>query len=271
VEVWGNSEAQLQLWLLFGLRAAGFVFSAPVFSARMVPLAFRLYLAFLLAGIAFSAWAPAAPLITSSAGSFALAAINELLIGLALGFVVSLVLAAFQLAGTLAGYQMGLAIVNVLDPQSQQQVSLLGDFFFVCATVVFLELNFHLGVLKLWFSGFQLAPVGQLALQAPGWAGAAELMQGLLLLGLKIAMPLVLFLLLMDVALGILARVVPQLNIFVVGTTVKSALGMLILGIVLLQFGTPLTRGVADFNRKAVALLSGAAGTAPPGASVSGR
>jgi flagellar biosynthetic protein FliR len=92
-------------------------------------------------------------------------------------------------------------------------------------------------------------------LQTPGWQGAAELLQGLMMLGLQLAMPLILFLLLMDLALGILARVVPQLNIFVIGTTVKTALGMLLLGAVILSFAGPLQRSVNRFNLRAVELL----------------
>lgn len=258
MDVWNLAAAPLEYWLLFALRALAFLASSPVFSARFIPLQFRLYLAFLLSVLAFTAWQPQhGPLVELPMGTFVMAAVNELLMGLALGTIISLLLLAFQFAGTLAGYQMGLSIVNVLDPQSQQQVSLIGDFFFVTATLGFLELNLHLDILRLWQRSFELAPPGGFTLGAgQGELNLVlELAGGLLKLGLQIAMPLLLFLILLDAALGILARVVPQMNVFIMGSTLKTAFGLIILAMLILQFGALLERRSSRYIDDAEYLL----------------
>ncbi len=255
--IWELAQGPLQLWLLFALRAMAFLLSAPIFSARFVPLQFRVYMAFLMAVIAYSAWAPQQGAATMAAGDFVMAAINELLLGLVLGTILSLVLLAFQFAGSLAGYQMGLSIVNVLDPSSQQQVSLLGDFLFACATVAFLELNLHHDVLQLWQHSLDVAPPGSFALQS----GNAEFtlvvaaITDLLRLGLQISMPLVLFLILVDAALGILARVVPQLNIFVIGTTAKTAIGLILLSLLVLEIDALIIQPHKEAEKTAARVL----------------
>ncbi|MCC7477976.1 flagellar biosynthetic protein FliR [bacterium] len=260
--IWELAQGPLQLWLLFALRAIAFLLTAPIFSARFVPQQFRIYLAFLMAVIAYSAWAPGKSIAILQPGDFILAGINEILTGLVLGTILSLVLLAFQFAGSLAGYQMGLSIVNVLDPQSQQQVSIVGDFLFACATLAFLELNLHFDVLRLWQRSLELAPPGGLVLEAgtAEYALVLESITSLLMLGLQISMPLVLFLLLVDAALGILARVVPQLNIFVLGTSAKGAIGLILLSLLVLEVDALLLQPHNDDGRRAVSFLREAAG-----------
>jgi flagellar biosynthetic protein FliR len=248
VDLVGYGLGQVQVWLLFLLRAGGFVFVAPLFSSRLGPPQFRIAMGAMLATIAFLAWSPTLHLPADGGLAwFVPAALSEVALGLMLGFAVGLVLVAFQFAGQLIGYQMGFAIVNVLDPHSQNQISLVGEFLFAVVMLCFLSLNLHHDLLGLWYQSYSVAPPGGFSfeqLAAPGSPFLPALTRtctDMFYLALKIAMPLLAFLLLSDLALGIVARIMPQMNVFIVGIPLKIAVGLFFLSLVLLQFD-PLVR-----------------------------
>lgn len=238
---------QAQLWLLFLLRAGGFIFVAPLFSSRIGPPQFRIGFSFFLAIISFTAWAPSTHLPEMTTASFVTLALSEVSLGLILGFAAGLVLVAFQFAGQLIGYQMGFAIVNVLDPHSQTQISLIGEFLFVVVMLAFLGLNLHHDMLGLWYQSYAIAPPGGFAFASLADPSSAFLpalvstFDDIFYLALKISMPLVAFLLLADLALGIIARILPQMNVFMVGIPLKVAVGLFFLSLIVLQFD-PLVR-----------------------------
>ncbi len=149
---------------------------------------------------------------------------------------------AVQFAGQLIGYQMGFAIVNVLDPHSQTQISLIGEFLFAVVMLSFLNLNLHHDLIGLWYQSYDIAPPGGFAfasLADPGSAFMPALVRtfdDIFYLALKISLPLVAFLLLADLALGIIARIMPQMNVFIVGIPLKVAVGLFFMSLVVLQF-----------------------------------
>ena len=268
MEILGYSVGMAQLWLLFMLRTAGFIFVAPLLSAKAAPPQLRLLLTFFLTAIAFTAWAPhaaapvgqAAALATSGMAGFVPAALSELALGMMLGFIVGLIFVTVQFAGQLVGYQMGFAIVNVLDPQSQSQVSLISEFLFAAVMLAFLNLNLHHDLIGLWYQSFDVAPPGSWAIEHFTLPALTAACDSMFWLALKIAMPLLAFLLLADLALGIMARVMPQMNVFIVGIPLKIAVGMLVLSMVVLQFDPVVRQSTVRFINHAGELLSTLAG-----------
>jgi flagellar biosynthetic protein FliR len=129
------------------------------------------------------------------------------------------------------GYQMGFAVANVLDPVSNDQVSIIGQFLFLFALLYFLTMDAHHILIKGVADSFALAPAGSFAVDqtAVGWF--VGVFGRMFWLGLKLAMPVVGAIFLVDVALGIIAKTVPQMNVFIVGLPLKSLLGMLILAL----------------------------------------
>ena len=249
MEALGFTPDMAALWLLFLLRTLGFVAVVPFISARNTPIQFRIFLVFLLTSISFAAFSPLAASPGAAPARFIPAAVNELMLGLALGFLVGLIFVTFQFAGQFIGYQMGFAIVNVLDPQSQEQVSIIGQFLFAVSTLAFFALNLHHDLLGVWYASYELAPPGHWSFAGLGgttllgaqeapvwmvWLGATMLQ--MMWLALKIALPLLAFLMLTDLSLGIIARVMPQLNVFIVGIPLKIAMGLFFLSVLLLQF-----------------------------------
>lgn len=245
------------VWLLFMLRTLGFVAIAPLFSARAAPPPFRIVLVFFLTTLAFSAWAPGfTSAVDATSAQFIPAAISELVLGMMMGFIVGMVFVTFQFAGQFIGYQMGFAIVNVLDPQTQNQVSLIGEFLFTVVLLAFLNLNLHHDLLGLWHSSYELAPPGSFTFSNLELGHIIAIGNSLVLLALKVAIPLLAFLMLTDLSLGIIARVMPQMNVFIVGIPLKIAMGMFLLSIVVLQFD-PIVREVTySYINNAGQLLS---------------
>ena len=239
---------QTMLWLLFLLRALGFVFLAPLFSVRSAPPIFRFGLGFLLAVLAYIAWAPtganAAWSAPHSFAEFLPLAVSEIILGLGLGFFTSLAFVAIQWAGSLIGYQMGFAIVNVLDPHSQTQSSIIGEFLFAVSMLVFLDLNLHHDILRLWHQSYTLAPPGSFSLGAASPMLLGGVMGEVSQLALQLALPLMAFLLLADLALGILARILPQMNVFAVGLSLKIGLGLLLLSFYVLGLDPAVRKAV---------------------------
>lgn len=251
---------QAALWLLFALRALGFIFIVPLFSARSAPPQFRVMLVFFLTMLSFTAWSPLCTPPGTALQDFVPAAISELILGLMLGFIVGLIFVTFQFAGQFIGYQMGFAIVNVLDPQSQTQVSLIGEFLFAVVLLAFLNLNLHHDFIALWHQSFNIAPPGAWALENFSLAGLLGACDDLVYLAFKVALPLLAFLMLSDLSLGIVARVMPQMNVFIVGIPLKIAMGLFFLSFVVLQFDPVVRQITLRFVNDAGRLLYDLAG-----------
>jgi flagellar biosynthetic protein FliR len=217
-------------FLLVLARLAGLVLAAPVLGHALVPLRVRAALAAVLA----LALAPALPVPAAAPGTLgalagALAA--ESVLGVLLGLVAQLVLAGVELGGQLAGVQMGFGIGNLIDPQAAAQVTVVAQWQQLLALLVFLALDVHHLLIRALLESFRTAPAGGLATTGLGLAAAVGLAGEVFTLGLRIAAPVVVALLLTNTALGVLARTIPQLNVFVVGFTLNVGVGLVILGV----------------------------------------
>ncbi|MEZ5339722.1 MAG: flagellar biosynthetic protein FliR [bacterium] len=230
------------LWLLILLRTMGFVFLAPMFSAQGVPVMLRVMLGFLLSNIVYTFYAPTATLKLLDDSLFLSAAVQELALGMLLGFITGLVFVAFQFAGQFIGYQMGFAVVNVFDPSTQTQASIIGQFLFTTAMLVFVGSGQHLELLRLWLASYELLPPGQWMIEHFDTQTMVSICTSLFVIAMRISLPLIAFLILIDLSLGILARVMPQLNVFFVGIPVKIVLGLLFLALVTTELGSNVRR-----------------------------
>ena len=163
-------------------------------------------------------------------------------IGIGLGFAVTLVFSSIYLAGQLIDVPMGFGMVNVVDPQSGLQVPIFAQFQYIVASLIFLAIGGHHALFRAIAASFTIVPVGV------GIAGARTAMAlfdvfvKMFYLGIKLSLPIVTGLLLADIALGIVARAVPQINIFVVGFPAKILLGIPLFTMVLPAYVAFLTR-----------------------------
>lgn len=162
--------------------------------------------------------------------------LKEGIVGLVFGFVTGIMFFAIQFAGHFISFQMGFAMVQLIDPQSQERVPIIGQFYFIMTILIFLLINGHHLVLSALGESFNLVPIGSGMI-------SKELTDSLILLGgkvftlaMKISSPILATLYLTDVMMGIIARTVPQMNIFFVSLPLKISIGMILIIVTLSSF-----------------------------------
>ena len=165
--------------------------------------------------------------------AYMLAVCSELFVGWLIGFVAYVVLSAIQMAGKIMDMQVGFSIVNVMDPTSGQQIPLIGSFLYNLGIIIFLVTNGHHMVIAALFESFQTVPLLGLNPSLGLTSLMVDFTTGIFLTGMKIAMPVTFAILLTNVGLGVLARTMPQLNIFVVGIPMQIVIGIFVLSIML--------------------------------------
>jgi len=224
------TEAQIMAWLspvLWPfLRVLAMFTSAPVFSMRAIPVRTRIGLAFLVA-LCAQAVLPEQPVISLNGREAAGAVLQQVGVGLAIGFAVRLVFVAVELAGEVIGLQMGLNFASFFDPVRNAQVSAVARFFGNIAMLLFVVINGHLMVLMAVVKSFEAFPADGHFLQAEGQMQIYTLGAGLFSSALWIALPMIALLTFVNLTLGIISRVAPQMNIYAVGFPVTLTVGML--------------------------------------------
>jgi flagellar biosynthesis protein FliR len=224
------SEAQVLAWvspLLWPFLRALALFSAlPVLGTRTVPARVRVALAFLVA-LAAQASLPPMPVVALDSPAAVMLVVQQLLIGLSLGFAVRIVFAAVEFAGEVIGLQMGLNFAGFFDPATATQTTATSRFFGTIVAWLFIVINGHLLVIAALAQSFQAFPVGPepfaflRAVQPQVWGSEV------FMLGLWIALPLVSMLLFVNLVLGVISRVAPQMNVFSIGFPITLGVGLL--------------------------------------------
>ncbi len=239
------TSAQLDSWLtlfMFPLaRILALLAAAPVFNSAGLSMQIRL-----VVGLAISfALAPALPAMPAiSPGSWVgiMVLAQQVLIGIVMGFTLRITFTAVDVAGELIGLQMGLGFASFYDPQSASQTPVVSEFLGLLATLLFLALNGHLLTLSVLAESFNLLPVTTTPFAAKGFVAILAWATTLFSAGLMLALPLIAALLIANIALGVLSRVAPQLNIFAVGFPVTIVSGFVVLMLSLPYFGVALER-----------------------------
>lgn len=230
------SGEQLDLWISGFvwpfIRVLAMLATAPVFDNRVVQRRLRVALAALLAMLLMPLLPP--PPTLSSAQAFPVL-IQQILVGVAMGFSMRLVFAAFEMAGDLLGLQMGLAFAQFVDPVRGGQTPLIGSFMGVLASLVFLVIDGHLLVIAAVVQSFEVVPISaQLNVINPqNIAMAGSIM---FMLALQISMPVLAAVLISNIVLGILARAAPQLNVMSIGFSITIGAGLWVLWVSLPYF-----------------------------------
>ena len=210
-----------------------FMAARPVFGLPGVPGLVRLGLSVL---VALMLWPHATVGVTSLPATgegfegpawavWAAAIGREVAVGLAMAFGVDALFGAVWLAGQLVDLPMGFSVVNVIDPTLQQETPLIGQFYLLLTTLVLFAVNGHHELIRALMESVRILPPGQPGFSAALVDGAVEAFARAFILGLRIAAPVMAAMFLADVALAVVARAVPQLNVFVVGFPVKLLLG----------------------------------------------
>lgn len=251
------NEAQLLAWLspmLWPfLRVLAVFTAAPVLSSRAFPIRARIAFSLFVALAAQPSLQNQA-LISINSPEAVGAVIQQVGIGLAIGFAVRVVFAAVELAGDIVGFQMGLNFAAFFDPSLNTQSSAVARFFGQMATFLFVVMNGHLMLLMAVLKSFDAFPVDQNFLEALARLKLHELGADLFATALWIALPMIGMLMFVNLALGIVSRVAPQMNIYAIGFPITLTVGLIGIAATLPMLDQPMLalmeRAIDLFSRK---------------------
>ncbi|MDD2466596.1 MAG: flagellar biosynthetic protein FliR [Desulfobulbus sp.] len=224
---------QLQGYFLCLARILALITAIPVFAGIKMTAQVKIGLAVMTSLLLFPAMLPYTPQEPLTMTAFALLIINEVLLGTMVGLVSQMVLAAASFGGTVIGYQMGFAAANIFDPQTTQQLSLMSQFINVLALLAFLTFNIHHYYFEVIVESFRLVPPGYLDFSGGAIQELMRLASQMFALGIKFSAPILALLLLTNLVLGILARVFPQLNVFMLSYPLNIGISFLVIGLTL--------------------------------------
>ncbi|NLX19573.1 MAG: flagellar biosynthetic protein FliR [Desulfobulbus sp.] len=224
---------QTQDFLVCLARVFALIAAIPVFGGVQVAVRIRIGLAVMISLLLFPLVAPYTPKTQLSLVHFGLLLANEVLLGALIGLVTQMIFAAISFGGTVIGYQMGFAAANIFDPQTTQQLSLMSQFVNILAMLAFLTLNMHHFFFHAIIESFVLLPPGTLDFSGDAAAVLMKLGGNMFTLGVKFSAPILALLLIVNLVLGILARVFPQLNVFMLSFPLNIGITFLVISLTL--------------------------------------
>ena len=216
--------SQYQIILLVLVRVSGLFIISPIFSRINIPNTYKIGFSFLLALIVSNVVEGPPEMMTDI--ELMIESIKELLIGFMIGFISYLFFSVFFIVGQIIDVQIGFCIVSVLDPQSNIQIPITGNFYQIIATLVFLVVDGHHFLIDALVKSYTYVPIGQLTLSTGMVSQFISIIGKLFILGFKMGSPVIVTIILVDVLLGILTKSMPQMNVFVVGMPLKIAVGL---------------------------------------------
>ena len=253
------TDAQLNTWLISFIwpltRILGLIMVAPVFGHRSVPAQVKIGLGVFIALIVSPALPPLPDVALGSWHGLHIL-VQQFLIGVAIGFVMRVAFAAIEAAGEIVGLQIGLGFASFFDPQSAGQTLVLARFFNLLAMLVFLAINGHLLLIGVLVDSFQTLPISTQPLAAKGFFTLAAFGSTVLGVGLQLALPLIAILLMTNLALGILTRSAPQLNIFAIGFPITLGVGLVVLDFMLPYFAPQFEALIYNALKMALTVIS---------------
>ncbi len=249
------SPREVIFFMLVLSRVAGIFAALPVFGGRTVPVRIKAITVFMITLVCFPTLLITIPQVPSDTFSLALLLFSEVMIGLTLGFITQIIFSAVEFSGQIIGLQMGLTISSIIDPSRGTQVQIMSVVQSLFATLIFLSLNIHHLFIRAIMDSFRVIPLG-------GWRMNGELVHFLVMrtadifiIGIRLAAPVMVALLLTTVALGIMARAFPQMNIFMISLPLNVGLGLVVLGMTLTIFFHVLEVSFGDLSAQINALF----------------
>ena len=250
-----------QYFILVFSRLASMVSFSPIIGSGAVPVQTKIGFSFLLSLIIYPIVARDLPPIPGHIILFWILLAREALIGMLIGLISSLMFSAIQLSGQIFGMQIGFGIVNVIDPLSEEQTSLLGEFVFILAILLFLVMDGHHVFVRIIANSYKIVPMGSFSFTEPLGMEVTRWLTKAYVIAFKIGAPMIFCLLLISAAMGIIARAVPQMNIFIVGLPINIFAGLFVLGATIMLMAY-LMRGYFDSAfRDIIMMLRMAGGT----------
>lgn len=232
-----NYDLAIKFLLIF-VRVGAFFIVMPVFGGTNTPRMVKIGLSFLLALLLLPlVTAPSLP-ETGGLISFALVVIKETIVGIMMGLVCVFILQSIAIAGQLFDMHIGFMMTNFFDPTSGSLVTLLSKFLYLLAITLFLNMNGHHMVITGLFKSFQMVPLAGAVFKGDTALLLIRFFAGMFTMAVQICLPVIAVAMIIDVALGIVGKTAPQLNVFMLGFAIKIGMGMATLIVMLPLLGT---------------------------------
>ena len=245
---------QLVAFLLVFTRIGAFIAACPVFSMPEIPPTVKAGLAMVLA-LALLPLAGPASVPLDSFLAFMLALTREAAVGLGLGIFTGFVFHGVRLAGQYAGFQMGFAMAEIMNPGQEGERAIVSRFLWLFGLVFFLSINGHHLLIAGLAQSFALVPLGTAVAQLKTTLFVAKAFGGLFVIALTLAAPVMAVLLVTDVILGLMVRMVPQINVFMLGFPLKIVAGLFALMVTVPVMGWVLTRVFGQMTEDLLVLM----------------
>ena len=228
-----HTITNLPLIALVLARVTGLVIFVPFFASTSIPVKVRIMLSLAIT-IVILPFVSVSAASVNTMGGLVVMIFSELMIGLAIGFVITAVFAGLQLAGLMIGQQLGIALARVFDPLFNEQSSVLGQFYFWLAMIIFLLINGHIILLKAMINSFHTLAPGQFVANKDLISNLADMLQLSFAMAFQISAPVIVAILLATLAMGFITRTVPQFNILSVGFSIRAIMGFVLVVICLI-------------------------------------
>jgi len=226
-------------------------FMMPIFDSRTIPMTVKACISLMLAWCLAPVVHLSPDIFPVTTLGFFILVLQEVLVGIILSLLLKLVFAGLQVAGQMVGVQMGLSVANIMDPQTGVQSVIVAQFAYMIALLLFLVANGHHAILRALYESFEILPPGTLVLNGTLYKIVMLMGHEMFVLSIKLMAPVMAILFLSQVGLGILAKLVPQINMLMVSFSLNVALGLFFFGLTLQFFWPVLARSL----NKAVHLL----------------
>jgi flagellar biosynthetic protein FliR len=223
------------LWPFF--RIAGMVMAAPIFSSNFVTTRTRMAIALAIAMVVIPTIPYPMPTVSPMSSMGILIVMQQVLIGICIGFLLRFLFNAFIVAGQIIAMQMGLGFASMVDPQNGVMVPVISQLYLIVLTLVFVTIDGHLVLIQVLSESFQTMPVSTSGLVFDDFYDIASLASWMYAAGVIIALPAIGSLLMVNLAFGILSRAAPQISPFSIGFPLTILMGFIIMMITLPQVG----------------------------------
>ncbi len=220
---------QFLLFVLVFIRATSLFVSAPVFGHNAIPMQAKIGLGLFLSFVLFNAAKAPAGLLGASLPGLTLLALKEVLTGASIGFAMQVIFSGVRFAGELISFDMGFSMSTIFDPENGTSFPVISEILYLFLLMIFLLVNGHHFVLEAVYYSYSVVPIGEWSVTEATMLSVASLTGKIFAVAVKLSAPLLVSLFLANVTLGILNKVMPQMNIFSVMFSLKISIGFIVM------------------------------------------
>ncbi len=250
-----SPEGILVFWLMVA-RIGGLIFSAPLLGSPVIPRQVKVALALTLSFLMLPEVVSLSRISCDSHPiNYTLFLLAETGLGLIMGYTIKLIFVGVELSGQIIGIQMGLGMAEFFDPQSGAEMSIISRFNSIMAMLIFISINGHLFLFKSLMESFVSIPPGSFIFSSTLIQMFAKTMGSIFVISLKAGIPVILTLLLVQIVMGVINRVIPQINIFMISIPLKILIGLFVLGFSMPHFLYFLEDEFGNFYSSLISIL----------------